>query len=156
MEKAQNDYRTELNNKGAIAFVPGGNSMWPILKNRGQSVIVVRKTERLKRYDVAFYQRANGSFVLHRVMKATNEGYVMLGDSQFELEKVLEEQVFGVMQGFYRGKKYVEASSDKYLKQVDRWHSRKTYRKFRLKIFYFSQRVKNKLKRIFSKKGGAQ
>ena len=153
MENIKNDYKTELNKNGVIAFVPGGNSMWPILKNRGQSVIVKVKTERLKVYDVAFYQRANGSFVLHRVMELIDGGYVMLGDSQFEKEKVKEEQVFGVMQGFYHGKKYIETTDAKYLKKVAKWHGNIRKRKIVLKWFYFWLRVKNKLKRIFSKKG---
>lgn len=153
METLKSDYRTELNRNGVIAFVPGGNSMWPILKNRGQSVIVKVKTERLKVFDVAFYERKNGTFVLHRVMEVVDGGYIMLGDSQFEKERVKEEQVFGVMQGFYHGKKYVETTSPKYLKKVERWHARKRRRKIKLKAFYFTQRLKNKLKRIFSKKG---
>ncbi len=41
--KSEACYKTELDKNGAIAFVPSGNSMWPILKNKGQSVIVVKK-----------------------------------------------------------------------------------------------------------------
>ena len=84
------NYKTELLKNGAIAFVPSGNSMWPILKNRKQSVIAVKKTEKLRRFDVALYERDNGAFVLHRVMKSTDYGYVICGDSQFSLEKVRE------------------------------------------------------------------
>ena len=29
---SNSDYKTELEKNGAIAFVPGGNSMWPTLK----------------------------------------------------------------------------------------------------------------------------
>ena len=147
------DYKTEIERNGAIGFVPGGISMWPILKNRGQSVVVKKKTEKLKRYDVAFYQRGNGAFVLHRVIMPTEEGYVMCGDSQLSYEIVKEEQVFGVMEGFYSGKKYVECTNLKYCKRVEKWYKRKFIRKFKLKIFYFIQKVKNRLKRIFRKTG---
>ena len=61
------NYKTQLEKNGAIAFVPGGNSMWPTLKNRGQSVVIVKKEQKLKPMDVAFYQRVDGAFVLHRV-----------------------------------------------------------------------------------------
>lgn len=152
---AQNetDYKTEIDKNGVIGFVPGGNSMWPTLKNRGQSVVVKKKVEKLKRYDVAFYQRTNGAFVLHRVMMPTEDGYVMCGDSQFVYEVVKENQVFGVMEGFYSGRKYIECTDKKYCKKVERWFKHRRFRKFVLKTFYFWQRVKNKLKRIFQKDG---
>lgn len=150
--EVKSDYRAELENKGAIAFVPRGNSMWPIIKNKSQSVVIGKKEHRLTKYDVAFYERANGTFVLHRVLEVTDTGYVCCGDSQFSLEKVNEEQVFGVMIGFYRGKNYVERSNAKYIKSVERWYKRKTWRKMRLKCFYFSNRVKNKLKKLFKGK----
>ena len=118
MEESVRNYKTELEKNGVIAFVPGGNSMWPTLKNRGQSVIIVKKEKRLNKFDVAFYQRSDGTFVLHRVMEIIDGGYVMLGDSQFTTEKVAEGQVFGVMSGFYRGKKYVEVTDQKYLKEM--------------------------------------
>ena len=148
----ETDYKTEIERNGVIGFVPGGNSMWPTLKNRGQSVVVKKKTEKLKRYDVAFYQRAGGAFVLHRVMMPTEDGYIMCGDSQLVYEVVKEEQVFGVMEGFYSGEKYVECTNPEYMRKVERWFKQRQIRKFVLKMFYLWQRVKNKLKRIFKVK----
>lgn len=145
------DYKVELEKNGILAFVPGGNSMWPTLKNRGQSVVVLSKTQKLKRYDVALYLRDNGAFVLHRVIEPTEWGYIICGDSQFTLEKVREEQVFGVMEGFYRGKKYIDCKDAKYNREVERWFRRKRIRKLRLKWFFFRQRAINKLKRIYVK-----
>ena len=82
-------------------------------------------------------------------MEVLKDGYLMSGDSQFVLEKVTEDQVFGVMIGFYRGEKYVDCSDAGYKKKVEKWYKRKTLRKIRIKFFFFRQRVKNKLKRIF-------
>lgn len=144
---ARSDYIAELNKNNVIAFVPGGVSMWPTLKHKGQSVIVERKTQKLKRFDVAFYRRENGSYVLHRVMEATSDGYVMCGDSQFFLENVKEEQVFGIMIGFYRGKKYVDVNDPKYVKEIENWYGRKLRRKIRLKLF----RIRQKIKRLFKR-----
>ncbi len=152
--KINPSYKTELEKNGVIAFVPKGNSMWPTLKNRGQSVVVESKKDRLKRFDVAFYLRECGSFVLHRVMEVKEGGYIICGDSQFALEWVKEEQVFGKMIGFYRKDKYIEVTDPKYIEEVERWFRRKKYRKFRLKIFYYGLAVKSRLKRIFSKKDG--
>ena len=146
------DAKAKLTDNNVISFVPGGNSMWPTLKNKGQSVVVKAKTERLNKFDVALYVRGQNIFVLHRVMEVLKDGYIMCGDSQFSLEKVTEDQIFGVMIGFYRGKKYVDCNDKKYKKQVENWYKRKTLRKIRIKFFYFRKKVINKLKRIFGGK----
>ena len=146
------DYKENLNKNNVIAFVPRGNSMWPTLKNKGQSVVVEAKRERLKKFDVALYVRGQNYFVLHRVMDVLDDGYLMCGDSQFTLEKVTEDQVFGIMSGFYRGKKYVDCKDEKYKKQVERLYKKKTLRKLRVKLFFLWQSIKNKLKRIFGGK----
>ena len=72
-KKLNFDYKEQLKNNNVIAIVPTGNSMWPTLKNRKQSVIIARKTQRLKPFDVALYLRENGTYVLHRVMKVNDE-----------------------------------------------------------------------------------
>ncbi len=154
METNCSDYKTELEKNKVIAFVPGGNSMWPTLKHHGQSVVVELKQGRLNRYDVGLYIRGNGTFVLHRVMQVKEGGYVFCGDSQFNHEWVNEQNVFGKMIGFYRKDKYIEISDPKYIKEVENWFSRKLRRKLKLKLFYFNIRVKSKLKRIFCKKEG--
>lgn len=143
------DYAEELEKNGAIAFVPRGISMWPTLKNRGQSVVVVKKTGKLARFDVALYIRPGRKYVLHRVMKPTDDGYVICGDSQLVCERVAEEQVIGVMEGFYRKDKYISATDEKYRREIEKWYSHKKRRKLKLKLFYFWNRVKGKLSRIF-------
>ena len=148
----ENDYKEKLAENDVIAFVPGGNSMWPTLKNRGQSVIVKAKKERLKAFDVALYVRGQNTFILHRVIKVLEDGYLMCGDSQFVLEKVNEDQIFGVMIGFYRGKKYIDTNDDKYIKKIKKWYKKKTFRKIRIKFFFFRQKIQSKLKRIFGGK----
>lgn len=151
MENKYSDYKSEIEKNGVIAFVPGGNSMWPILKNRKQSVVVKKKEGRLKKFDVALYQRPGGSFVLHRVMKAVDGGYVMCGDSQLTLENVKEDNVFGIMIGFYRGENYVDVTDEKYIKEVENYYTKKLKRKIRLKFFHLGQRIKNKIIKIFKK-----
>ncbi len=145
------DYKTELEKNGVIAFVPKGNSMWPTLKDKGQSVIVKIKTERLRPLDVAFYRRADGRNVLHRVMKVTDSGYIMCGDSQFVKERVAEDSVYGVMVGFYRGKRYIEVTDPEYIERVKKWYGHERKRKFRIKTFFFSVRIKEFFKGVWRK-----
>ena len=148
-KKIDAGYRAELEKNGVIGFVPGGNSMWPTLKNKGQSVIVLKKERKLKRFDVALYQRKCGTYVLHRVMEPTSFGYLMCGDSQFDIERVQEDQVFGVMSGFYRGEKYIECTDAEYIKEVEKWFGNEKRRKRKLKAFFTRIAIRHKLNVIF-------
>ena len=156
MTEIHGDYIKELEKNGVIAFVPSGNSMWPTLKNRKQSVIVTKKTEKLRIMDVALYRRENGANVLHRVIKPTDYGYIICGDSQFVFEKVQEEQVYGVMTGFYRGKKYIDVKDKDYIEQVKKLYKNERLRKFRVKMFFFFATLKSlpkrALRKLFGKK----
>lgn len=146
------DIKTRIEESGVIAFVPSGDSMWPTLKNKKQSVIVKKKTERLKKGDVGFFVRADGSYILHRVIEVTDNGYVMLGDSQVNPENVEEQNVFGVMSGFYRGKKQIDVNSTEYQTEIKKWYSNEQKRRKKIKRFYFRKAVVRKIKGLFCKK----
>lgn len=144
-------YADALRDTEVISFVPCGNSMWPIIKNGKHTVIVQAKKDRLVEGDVALYIRDDGEYVLHRVSKVEEDGYIMRGDSQNYFEKVKEDAVIGVLTGLYYGKRYVDVNDAYYLKKVDKWFKRKLLRKIRLKFFYFGIKIKTKLKRLFGK-----
>ncbi len=134
-----NDYATVLDKNGTLAFVPHGISMWPFFKNGKQTVIIVKKTARLNPLDVAFYVRGDGTVVMHRVVEVLPDGYVMRGDSHFVCEKVLEDNVIGVLDSFYVGKKLVKADDPKYNKRVKRWYKNGKITTFRKKLFHYMQ-----------------
>lgn len=143
---SNNDYKGQLEKVGVLAFVPGGNSMWPTLKDGGQSVIIVKKEERLKVYDVGFYVR-NERYILHRVVKVLENGYIFVGDSQGTEEFVLEDNVFGVMKAFYRGEKYIDVENADYKAEIEKLYKNNKARIRRAK-FHF---IKKSLKRKFIK-----
>lgn len=133
-----------LKTKGAIAFAPNGDSMWPFIKNHGQTVIVERLNESPKVLDVVLFIRNDGSLVLHRVLAVNENLLTLCGDSQFTTETISPDSVIGVMTKFYKGKKVVSARNSKYLKQVEKWYKRKKLRKFRIKLYFFGKRIKAK------------
>lgn len=103
-----------LQGGGEVAFAPAGNSMLPMLRNRQDKIILVQAPERLKKYDLPLYRRANGQFVLHRVVAVTKDGYAMCGDHQGQVEYgIKHEQINGVVKAFYRGDKYIDCKSSK-------------------------------------------
>ena len=84
---------------------PVGVSMWPMLRNRHDVMMVVSASGELRRYDVALYRRGE-EYVLHRVVghyeNGSKKGYVICGDNCVTLEYVPRDNVLGVLSGFYR------------------------------------------------------
>ncbi len=108
-----NEYQRVLEKNGVLSFTPSGISMWPIISNRADTVIIRAATQTLKKYDVAFYERENGQAVLHRVLKVHETTYDMCGDSQTAVETgIAHSAVFGVMEGYYKKGKYIDCNKN--------------------------------------------
>ncbi len=101
--------------KGAYIGPTVGTSMLPMLKNRRDTIVVKAKNERLKPLDVALYKRGD-AYILHRVLKVTDSGYIIRGDNCYFDEIVPEESVIGVLTEFFRKKKHYLCTDAHYLK----------------------------------------
>lgn len=121
MEKNNEKFTIEevLEKTGVYVGPTVGVSMLPMLKNRRDSVIVVKKTERLKPLDVALYKRGN-DYVLHRVLEVKEWGYIIRGDNCYANENIPEDTVIGVLTEFYRKDKHVLCTNEKYLRYAKR------------------------------------
>ncbi len=102
----------ELVKKGHLIVSPKGESMWPLIKT-GRDTVLIEKTEgRLKKYDIPLYKDKIGRYIVHRVIKVTEDGYVICGDGVYYREyDVKDEDILGVVKGIYRKEKYISAES---------------------------------------------
>ena len=95
---------------------PVGVSMWPMLRNRHDVMMVVPAERELRRYDVALYRRGE-KYVLHRVVghygKGPQKGYVICGDNCVMLEYIPREDVLGVLRGFYRDGRRIDCETSR-------------------------------------------
>ena len=98
---------------GEYIAIPVGTSMYPMLRNRRDSVHLVRyDMQGLKKYDLPVYKRIDGSQIMHRCLGKDENGYIMCGDNQWTLEHgIKEEQIIAVAKGFYRDEKYIPNSN---------------------------------------------
>lgn len=89
---------------GSVEFTATGNSMRPMLFDKG-SKVRLRAPNLLRRGDVILYRRENGEFVLHRIVKAGEE-LTVCGDAQWHPESGIRRgQVLAVMTDFtYHGR----------------------------------------------------
>jgi len=97
-----------------VKFCPRGISMLPMLRQGIDSVVLSQAPSTLKKYDIPLYQRDDGHYVLHRVVKV-RDTYTCIGDNQFELEHgVRHGQVIAVVSAFYRGEEYHSVTEPRY------------------------------------------
>lgn len=91
----------------SVRIYPRGTSMLPMIVQGRDSVVLSPLPDKLKKFDLPLYQRANGQYVLHRVVKV-GETYTCLGDNQFVVETGLSHgQMIAVVTSFsHNGKEY--------------------------------------------------
>lgn len=88
----------QLNAGGSASFVIHGTSMEPLLHNGKSTVKIIKPRTLPKKYDIIFYRRDDGYFLLHRIVGIKSEGYVCRGDGQTVSEyPVKRDWVIGIM-----------------------------------------------------------
>ncbi len=92
----------EAFNKGeSFTFSPNGVSMKPFIKGSRTYVTIKKYTGGAKKYDIVFYIRDDGKYVMHRIIKCPdtihNDGYGVCGDNLWWVEKVKDEQIFAIV-----------------------------------------------------------
>ena len=123
---------------GFFASTSVGISMFPMLRNRKDSLVIVPYEGRLKKYDVPLY-KTHGKYVLHRIIEVTPDSYVIRGDNCLEKEYgVTDEQMVGVLKSFTRNGKEISVENPIYRIYVWVWcHSfgiRKVFKKIYWKL----------------------
>lgn len=113
----------ELLAKGqTVRLYPKGISMLPMLRQNIDSVMLSPVKGKLKKYDLPLYQRRNGQYVLHRIVKV-GQTYTCIGDNQFTYEKgVHQQQLIAVVSGYYRDEEYRPVTSLRYKFYCRFWH----------------------------------
>lgn len=88
--------RQQLAETGQAFVRVTGVSMQPLLRHLRDGV-VLESPRRLRRGDIVLFDRLNGRYALHRVIRVGKNGFTMAGDNQWHVEKDLPfGQVVGV------------------------------------------------------------
>jgi hypothetical protein len=97
-----------------VTITTTGNSMYPLWVHKRDSVLLTSCDKfNLRKGDIPLYKRANGQYVLHRIVKVNKDSYDMCGDAQWNIEySVPKENIIAVVKAFTRkGKEYSCKSS---------------------------------------------
>ena len=80
LEDYADTIREVLDSGGEFTLFPRGTSMLPLIVQGRDSVTLEKAPAAVG--DIAFYQREDGSFILHRIIARSDGGFVMCGDNQ--------------------------------------------------------------------------
>ena len=95
-----------LKAEGVYITTTVGVSMYPLLKNRRDNVVIRPVEGKLKKYDVPLYKRGD-KYLLHRIIGVTEQGYVIRGDNCDKKEfDITDEKIIGVLSAVWRKEKY--------------------------------------------------
>ena len=100
-----------IQEQGMLVCTTAGTSMYPMLRDRRDTIIVEPYEGRLKKYDVPLY-KSGTRYVLHRIVEVRPDSYVICGDNCERKEYgITDEHILGVLTGFYRGSKRINMNS---------------------------------------------
>lgn len=96
----------------AVPLVITGNSMSPFLVHLRDTVYLSAISTAPKRGDIVFYRRDSGAYVLHRICKAGDDTFRLVGDAQTRVEDgIRREQLLAVASAVCRKGKLLKKGS---------------------------------------------
>ena len=82
-----------------------GFSMYPLLRS-GSDDIILSPCSNVRKYDVVLFERENGEYIFHRVIKVKNGILTIAGDNETKKEyPVFRDKVIATMTAFIRSGK---------------------------------------------------
>ena len=128
--------REVLASGGEFRLYPRGTSMLPLIRQGIDSVALRTLDRPPRKFDVLFYQRTDGSYILHRVKEVTKDGLVLWGDNHTVLEYgVRDDMIIGYAARIFRGETELDCQSLKYRAYLWLWQF-KAIRSLVLPIVY--------------------
>ena len=110
-----NEIEKALEQNHEVCSLTVGISMRPMLRQHRDIVIIKRIDRKLKKNDVPLYKRhGRDKLALHRILKVTENGYVIRGDNLYTKEyDVKDGDIIGVLKAFYRDGKYYDCEKSR-------------------------------------------
>lgn len=124
-----------------------GNSMFPMLHHKKDQVILTKCNNNLKKGDIPLYQRTDGKYILHRIIKVNSDGsYLITGDNQTSIEKgITSENIIAVVKSFTKKGKYISCNSIYYKLYWKTWIAILPARPYILMSIRLLSKIKRKI-----------
>ena len=113
--------KEKIDNNGTVQLPITGTSMIPLLVWGRDSVELI-KCEDAQKYDIIFYRRDNGQFVLHRIVDKDENGFILCGDNQWVKEFGIQDRhIIGIVKSITRKNKTFSVDKLSYKLYVKLW-----------------------------------
>lgn len=147
MPSMRDNFEEVLQKYGSLTYTNKGTSMLPMLRPERDVFTLQKRSGRCKENDVVLFKR-NGNYILHRVVKAFDDHYTILGDNCIAYEKgVRDEDIIGVLVSFQRDGKLISVDDPEYLEYVKHIRSTEKRRIVSRKVVYSTKSFVKKLLR---------
>lgn len=125
-----------LEKEGIYVATICGVSMYPMLRNRRDTVVIKPYEGRLKKFDIPLY-KVGDKYILHRIIKVLPDSYIIRGDNTEVKERgITDEKILGVLTTFYRDEKEVDINGWSYKMYVHVWYHIYYLRTFIKKVYH--------------------
>lgn len=93
-----------------VSMMISGSSMNPFLIHHRDYILMKKPEDQLKSGNMVFFQRVDGSYVMHRIHHIDQEGKLfIIGDAQDEMEGPIDQgQVFAIITKVQRNGKWIK------------------------------------------------
>ncbi len=140
-----------LDSDSEFRLYPRGRSMLPTIVEGKDSVMLARP-ENADVWDAVLYRRANGQFVLHRIVAEHGEFFDMCGDNQLDIEKnVPKNALIAKVTGIYKGSVYRSVTDPDYQESVRRLYAKKPFKRAVLRVKRVLYPLYRPIKAVFIK-----
>ena len=121
--------REVLETGSEFRLYPRGRSMLPTIVEGKDSVMLAKPTE-VAVWDAVLYQRADGQYVLHRIVAEHGDCYDMCGDNQLVIEKnVPKTALIAKVTAVYKGDECQNVTNPAYQKNLRRLYAAKPFQR---------------------------
>ena len=137
-----------IEHDGKLVYTNVGDSMYPLIRQNKDLIIIEKPNGRLKKYDVPLYKRDSGQYVFHRVLKVRENDYVICGDNRYTKEYgISDRHIIGVLTAVVRNGKEIPVTDWRYRLYVHAWCDLFPVRVFVLKVKALPKWLKRKYKK---------
>lgn len=108
MNKKLNSFEHILREKGILLYTNQGTSMWPLIKEGKDVLVITNDVSQIKKGDIILTKRPSGRYLLHRVIRICKNGtFVICGDNSYKCDKnITKTEILGKLSSIIRnGKK---------------------------------------------------
>jgi signal peptidase I len=125
-----------------------GNSMYPFLRHGADSVLIKKRAGRPLRGDIVLVKKADGRFVLHRIIGIKDNGFFIMGDSQDRPEGPLDMgRIAAVVVKVYRKGREISCSSLSWRMLSWMWSAAVPIRKIIIRAYLAAGRIRSRIRK---------